>query len=210
MEPFSTASMLAIAGKLVTAEVTKAAVAGIKRQLQPDEMAAVLQKAIESAKAAEALHSPTSGLFHGFQPKAGQEFLEKFLRSGEVVKELQKPLQDYGKPDVDMLVAAFTKAAEDRSEATKYLHCLRPWMEAFVESYFQQVKGICFQVAKAQYLNQLAQRVDDVKFVGIAVSGEEEQKFLAKIFVMPDVRGTKNRSKRPRGKENWRVEENKI
>jgi hypothetical protein len=115
MEPFSTASMLAIAGKLVTTEVTKTAIAGIKRQLQPDEMAVLLQKAIESAQAAEAVHSPTSGLFHGFQPKAGQEFLEKFLRSGEVVKELQKPLQDDGKPDVEMLVAAFTKAAEDRA-----------------------------------------------------------------------------------------------
>jgi HEAT repeat protein len=196
MEPFSTASMLAIAGKLVTTEITKAAVAGIKRQLQPDEMAVVLEKAIESAKAAEAVHSPTSGLFHGFQPKAGQEFLEKFLRSGEVVKELQKPLQDDGKPDVEMLVAAFTKAAEDRSEATKYLHCLRPWMETFVESYFEQVKGICFQVAKAQYLKQLAQRVDDVKFVGIAVPGEEveKQEVLAQIFVMPDVREEKNRN----------------
>jgi NACHT domain len=195
MEPFSTASMLAIAGKLVTTEVTKAAVAGIKRQLHPDEMAVVLEKAIESAKAAEAVHSPTSGLFHGFPPKAGQEFLEKFLRSGEVVKELQKPLQDDGKPDVEMLVAAFTKAAEDRSEATKYLHCLRPWMEAFVESYFQQIKGICFQVAKAQYLKQLAHRVDDVKFVGIAVPGEEveKQEILAQIFVMPDVREERSR-----------------
>jgi hypothetical protein len=38
------------------------------------------------------------------------------------VKELQKPLQDDGKPAVEMLVAAFTKAAEDRSEVTKYLH----------------------------------------------------------------------------------------
>jgi HEAT repeats/NACHT domain len=186
MEPISTASMLAIAGKLVTTEVTKAAVAGIKRQLQPDEMAAVLAKAIESAQTAEAIHSPTSGLFHGFPPKAGQEFLEKFLRSGEVVKELQND----GKPDVEILVAAFTKVAEDRSEVTKYLHCLRPWMEAFVESYFQQIKGICFQVAKAQYLKQLARRVDDVKFVGIAVPPEEveKQEVLAQIFVMPDVR----------------------
>jgi hypothetical protein len=202
MEPFSAASMLAIAGKLVTTEVTKAAVAGIKRQLQPDEMAVVLQKAIESAKAKEAVHSPTSGLFHGFQPKVGQEFLEKFLRSGEVVKELQKPLQDDGKPDVEMLVAAFTKAAEDRSEATKHLYCLRPWMEAFVESYFQQVKGICFQVAKAQYLKQLAHRVDDVKFVGIAVPGEEveKQEVLAQIFVMPDVREEKRWAKSISGK----------
>jgi hypothetical protein len=45
-------------------------------------------------------------------------------------------------------------------------------------------------VAKAQYLKQLARRVDDVKFVGIAVPGDEveKQEVLAQIFVMPDVR----------------------
>jgi HEAT repeat protein len=194
MELFGIASIL---GKLAMTEAAKAAVAGVKNQLHPDKMELILKKAIASAQAAEALHSPTSGLFHGFQPKAGQEFIEKFLRSGEVVKELQKPLQDDGKPDVEMLVAAFTKAAEDRSEATN-LHCLRPWMEAFIESYFEQVKGICFQVAKAQYLKQLAHRVDDVKFVGIAVPGEEveKQEILAQIFVMPDVREEKREKKR--------------
>jgi hypothetical protein len=94
-----------ILGKLVLTEVAKAIVTGVKHQFQPDKIEQMLKKAIESA----------SGLFHGFQPKAGQEFLEKFLRSGEVVKELQKPLQDDGKPDVEMLVAAFTKAVEDRA-----------------------------------------------------------------------------------------------
>jgi HEAT repeat protein len=193
MELLGIASIL---GKLAMTEAAKAAVAGVKNQLHPDKMELILKNAIASAQVAEAVHSPTNGLFHGFQPKAGQEFLEKFLRSGEVVKELQKPVQDDGKPDVEMLVAAFTKAAEDRSEATKYLHCLRPWMEVFVESYFQQVKGICFQVAKAQYLKQLAHRVDDVKFVGIAVPGEEveKQEVLAQIFVMPDVREERSRS----------------
>jgi HEAT repeat protein len=196
MELLGIASIL---GKLAMTEVAKAAVAGVKNQLHPDKMERILKNAIASAQAAEAVHSPTSGLFHGFQPKAGQEFLEKFLRSGEVVKELQKPLQDDGKPDVEMLVAAFTKAAEDRSAATKYLHCLRPWMEAFVESYFQQVKGICFQVAKAQYLKQLAHRVDDVKFVGIAVSDSdiEQQEILAQIFVMPDVREERSKNLLP-------------
>jgi hypothetical protein len=120
MELLGIASIL---GKLAMTEAAKAAVAGVKNQLHPDRMERILKKAIESAEAAEAVHSPTSGLFHGFQPKAGQEFLENFLRSGEVVKELQKPLQDDGKPAVEMLVAAFTKAAEDRSEVTKYLQC---------------------------------------------------------------------------------------
>jgi HEAT repeat protein len=199
MELLGIASIL---GKLVLTEVAKAIVTGVKHQFQPDKIEQMLKKAIASAQAAEAAHSPTSGLFHGFQPKAGQEFLEKFLRSGEVVKELQKPLQDDGKPDVEILVAAFTKAAEDRSAATKYLHCLRPWMETFVESYFEQVKGICFQVAKTQYLKQLARRVDDVKFVGIAVPGEEveKQEVLAQIFVMPDVREEKRWAKSISGK----------
>jgi hypothetical protein len=46
-------------------------------------------------------------------------------------------------------------------------------MEVFVEAYFEEIRGIRFKVAKEQYLKQLAQRVDDVKFVGIAVPGEK-------------------------------------
>ena len=108
-------------------------------------------------------------------------------------------MEECGKPDVDVLVAAFTQLAQSahqHSEVKNYLPAsLRSWMETFVESYFTQIKGICFQVAKTQYLKQLARRVDDVKFVGIAVPGEEieKQEVLAQIFVMPDVRGTKNR-----------------
>ena len=120
MEPFSAASMLAIAGKLVTAEVTKAAITGIKHQFQPNELATILEQAIESAKIAEAAKSPTSGLLHGFQPKAGDEFLQKFLQSREVFKELQQPLQDDGKPNVDILVAVFEAAAQADPAANKY------------------------------------------------------------------------------------------
>ncbi len=191
MEPFSAASMLAIAGKLVTAEVTKAAVAGVKSQLQPDKMAVVLQKAIESAQAAQ---PENGGIFFRCQAKAAKEFLEQFFKSTEVVKELQKPLQDDGKPDVDVLVMGFDRSAKQHSEMQNYIpETLRSWMETFVESYFEQLQGICFQVAKEQYLQQLAQRVDDVKFVGIAVPGEEveKQEVLAQIFVMPDVREEK-------------------
>jgi HEAT repeat protein len=43
---------------------------------------------------------------------------------------------------------------------------------------------------RSQYLRQLAERIDDVKFVGISVPGEEvkKQEILAQIFVMPNVR----------------------
>jgi hypothetical protein len=56
--------------------------------------------------------------------------------------------------------------------------------------------GICFQVAKAQYLEQLAHQVRNVKFVGIAVSDSdiEQSEILAQIFVMPDVREERSKS----------------
>jgi hypothetical protein len=188
MEPFSTASMLAIAGKLVTTEVTKAAIAGVKSQLQPDKMALVLKQAIESAQAAQ---PETGGIFFRCQEKVGKEFLEQFFKSTEVVNELKKPLQDDGKPDVAVLVEAFDRSAKQHSGMQDYFpETLRSWMETFVDKYFEQLQGICFQLAKKQYLEQLAYQVRNVKFVGIAVSDSdiEKPKILAQIFVMPDVR----------------------
>jgi predicted NACHT family NTPase len=176
------------AGEWVTVEVCKGLLGGIISQLRPDEMQQVLKQASIAAKQeAGSLFArcEASGL------NGTQAFLRQFVQSGEVARELQKPLQDGGKPSVEILVGVFEQQAAAHSEVRKYQPSfLRPWMEAFVGSYFEQVKGICFQVAKAQYLGQLAQRVDDVKFVGIAVPGEEveKQEVLAQIFVMPDVR----------------------
>jgi HEAT repeat protein len=188
MEPLSIAS---IAGKLLITEAAKAGLAGLKNHFQPDELTRVLKKAIELT---EAVQSPTGGLFSRCDvggPQGTQKFLDAFFSEGEVLRTLQKPFQDQGKPDVAILLTAFEKLASEHPEAKNYLPALlRPWMETFVESYFEQIKGICFQVAKSQYLQQLARRVDDVKFVGIAVPGEEveKQEVLAQIFVMPDVR----------------------
>ena len=191
MELLGIASIL---GKLVMTEAAKAAVAGLKNQLHPAKMELILKKAIESAEAAQ---PKTGGIFFRCQSKTAKEFLEKFFHSGEVPRQLQKPLQDDGKPDVDVLVEAFDRSAKQHSAMQNYIpDSLRPWIETFVDSYFEQIQGICFQVAKAQYLKQLARRVDDVKFVGIAVPGEEveKQEVLAQIFVMPDVREERNRS----------------
>jgi HEAT repeat protein len=170
---------------------------GAVKHFKPDEMALLLKQSIATA---EAKQPPTGALFdrcHQDGYKGVKKFLEQFFLSGEVLKELQKPLQDKGKPDLAILIAAFKQSAKQHPEAKQYLlNSLPLWMETFVESYFEQIKGICFQVAKAQYLEQLARRVDDVKFVGIAVPGEEveKQEVLAQIFVMPDVREEKNRN----------------
>jgi HEAT repeat protein len=181
-------------GEWVTVAIAGSIVKGIRNQFDPDEMKRVLK---DATAAAEAGQPETGGLFFRCQ-KGGRngvtKFLGEFFQSGEVLNELQKPLKECGKPDVDVLVAAFTQlaqSAQQHSEVKNYLPAsLIPWIETFVESYFKQIKGICFQVAKEQYLKQLARRVDDVKFVGIAVPGEEveKQEVLAQIFVMPDVR----------------------
>ncbi len=189
--------MVSIAGKLLMTEAAKAGLAGMKNHFQPDEMKWVLKKAIESTKT---VGSPAGGLFsrcYEGGPQGTQKFLDAFFCEGEVLRELQKPLQNHGKPNLDILLAAFGKLAPDHPEAKNYLPTLLPlWMETFVESYFEQIKGICFQVAKAQYLEQLARQVDDAKFVGIAVPGEEVEKreVLAQIFVMPDVREERSRN----------------
>jgi hypothetical protein len=144
MEPLSTAAIVSMVGKLVMTEVTKAVLTGVKNQLQPDKMERLLKKSIESAQAAQ---PETGGVFFRCQSKVAKEFLEKFFQSGTIVKELQKPLQDSGKPDVDILVAAFDRSAQQHSNMQNYLpDSLRSWMETFVDSYFEQIQGICFQV----------------------------------------------------------------
>jgi NACHT domain/HEAT repeats len=178
-------------GEWATVAVAGSIMKGVRGQFDSNEMERVLKRATAAAEAAQ---PETGGLFFRCDRDGRngvKKFLEQFFQSGEVLKELQKPLQDSGKPDVNILVAAFERLAKEHPEAKNYLAAsLLLWMQAFVESYFEQVKGICFQVAKAQYLKQLAQGVDDVKFVGIAVPGEEveKQEVLAQIFVMPDVR----------------------
>jgi predicted NACHT family NTPase len=187
-------AIVGIAGKLTEVAV---------KRFKPDEMALLLKQSIAKAEAAQ---PKTGALFdrcHQDGYKGVKQFLEQFFQSVEVLKELKKPLQDKGKPDLAILIAAFKESAQQHPEAKDYLlNSLPLWMETFVESYFEQIKGICFQVAKAQYLEQLAHRVDDVKFVGIAVPGEEveKQEVLAQIFVMPDVR--EERSKRVNNKWN--------
>ncbi len=181
-------AIVGVAGKLTE---------GAIRRFKPDEMALLLKQSIATAEAAQ---PQTGALFdrcHYEGYKGIKDFLEQFFLSGEVRKELQKPLQDNGKPDLDILITAFKASAPQHPEAKDYLPASLPlWMETFVESYFAQIKGICFQVAKEQYLEQLARRVDDVKFVGIAVPGEEveKQEVLAQIFVMPDVHEERSRS----------------
>ena len=54
---------------------------------------------------------------------------------------------------------------------------IAPWLEVFARTYFERTNTyLDFQVTKKDYLKQLADWFDDVKFAGIAVEGQEIEK----------------------------------
>ena len=117
------------------------------------------------------------------------KFLSQYFEHSAVLTELQKPLIDRGKPDVDILITVFQQEAEAKNIPLNQ-SSLKPWLEIFINAYFQHTNTyIKFQVAKQNYFEQLANWFDDVKFAGISVPGQEVEKSekLAYIFVMPDV-----------------------
>jgi predicted NACHT family NTPase len=181
-------------GEWVTVTIAGAVLGNLQSHLKPDEMQRVLQQATNAA------NQVAEQLFYACPPdgrQGVQAFLQNFFQTQEVKAELQKPLQDQGKPDVAVLVAVFERDATEHQKMNRYKpEFLQAWMVAFVDSYFDQIKGICFRVKKQEYLRQLAHRVDDIKFVGIAVPGDEVEKQgeLAQIFVMPDVREERGQS----------------
>jgi hypothetical protein len=94
-------------GEWATVAVAGAIVKGIRGQFDSSEMERVLKQAVTAAEEAQ---PETGGLFfrcHRDGRNGVKKFLEQFFQSGEVLKELQKPLQDSWKPDVDILVVAF-------------------------------------------------------------------------------------------------------
>jgi NACHT domain/HEAT repeats len=82
-------------------------------------------------------------------------------------------------------------------------------LRAVIQRHYSNQIMSALAIYRRQYLQQLARRVDDVKFVGIAVPGEEieKQEVLAQIFVMPDVREEKKSSTNSLNFNAWVIEE---
>lgn len=178
-----TMAMGAWVGEWATVAIAGKIVQGVGAKLNADEVSRALKEAIRIA-------SDEHRLFYRCLPKGIEKFLEQFFQ-GKGLAELQKPLNDLGEPDVAFLVKAFEQSADQHPEKiqSEYLHS---WMEVFVRIYFAQTNCfIGFQVAKDDYLKQLVNQFDDVKFAGIATPGDERSKkaiSLAQIFVMLKVR----------------------
>jgi hypothetical protein len=86
------------AGKLVAAAVDQG-----KRKLFPSDLEKAILAGLEAAQAENAAASPSSHVFFRCQADAQKECLKRFVEHPTTVDELQKPLGDKGKPDVDCL-----------------------------------------------------------------------------------------------------------
>ena len=171
--------------RLTITEAFKVGLAEVNSRLNPDEM--IVPYLRQAEVAADKARPEIGELFHRIDRDGAngyQKFL-KFFQLRLVLNELQRPFQNRGKPDVKILVEVFKRSASEHPESENYLSDLMPlWMEAFVESYFEQV-GTCFQVAKEQYLQQLAHQIRNVKFVGIAVSDSDIEQPERSIHLFP-------------------------
>ncbi len=168
-------------------KVGQALLQGLDQRLNPSDLERFLDGAIAQSNQA------VPELFRRCQrdgPEGSERFLSKFFK-GRALPQLQKPLQDEGKPDVGLLAEGLLKAAEEHSMLEQLDQGFAvPWMEAFVAAYFQETDGaLRFQLIQADYCKQILRVFDDVKFAGIAVEGQDSDRAerLTDIFVMPDL-----------------------
>ncbi|MBW4692347.1 MAG: HEAT repeat domain-containing protein [Lyngbya sp. HA4199-MV5] len=180
-----------IAGGLVKAALPKVAGAiatAVKDKLHPTQLQRSLTVALQESGAFDRGQKANNRVFYYWEPGRTDKFLAALLEHSEVQRELQKPLEQDGAPDVAMLVQVAKHIAVDLTLDISG-NTLEPWLKAFANAYFDAITAIRFQVAKANYLKQLANWFDDVKFAGVAVPGQDVERAerLAQIFVMPDV-----------------------
>ena len=132
-------------------------------------------------------------VFFKCDPKVRRKFLDDYFQ-GKVLEELQKPLKDQA-IDLGFLLFVFQEAVKSSQDEKNPINqeFIKLWLKVFKAEYLKAIGNLKFHYAKANYLKQLANWYDDVKFVGINVSGQESDKSekLVKIFVMQDVKEEK-------------------
>ncbi len=188
MEPVA-----AILGSWAISKVADTVWSGAGTQVQGWLKRTDVEQAMGAAKRAvqqwEKDLSPPQYLFFHCEERLAHQFLDRVLTTAIVQEELLRPLQHEGQPDLPVLIDAFTRVATTMSVKLNQ-PALEPWLKQFIEAYFAQTSAaLRFQLAKRRYLDQLVTLCDDVKLLGVAVEGreEEKQKTLVQIFVMPDL-----------------------
>ena len=194
---------MAITSSLLSAiikQVVPLIIEKIGNKISPDELQRAIEAGIEAAEAEEESLSHEQHLFFKSKPdglKGVPAFLENFFKRSGVQTELAKPFNNEGLPDVSYLAEEFNKVAESFKEVKPVADRVKPWLTTFTQTYFKETNYLRFKVAKENYFKQLNKRYDDIKFAGIAVSGQEERKQLKQIFVMPDVVERENKQPFP-------------
>jgi HEAT repeat protein len=168
----------------------------VKGKVFPSELKLALDKAVDTAQRRDVSLVANQHLFYRCDDLQQRDFLGKVLEASLLLEELQKPIENNGSVDQAVLQLLFQRIATEL-KADLVVESLPGWIKTFADTYFEQTTAaIRFQVAKKKYLESLERRVDDVKFVGIDVPGEEvgKQGQLVQIFVMPDVRSEQQHS----------------
>ncbi|NET53788.1 MAG: signal transduction protein, partial [Merismopedia sp. SIO2A8] len=162
----------------------------INSKINPTDLEKALVAGMNAAQEREQTLPPQQWLFYQSKPDFVGGFLKDFFQQDGVQRELHKPLKNEGIPYVDLLVEKFKQVAEHNSCIELQENYIFPWIEAFVKTYIEKTDSyIRLKLAKADYSQQVTQWFNDLKFVGIAVEGQEREKSatLEEIFVMPDV-----------------------
>ncbi|MBD2578767.1 HEAT repeat domain-containing protein [Oscillatoria sp. FACHB-1406] len=185
----------------VASAVAPLAVKTVQTKLNPSEVEKAIRAGIVAARDREATLPPEQSLFYRSEPDFVDRFLQQFLSGEGVLNELGKPLIGGDLPDVAYLAKEFARSADKNDKIDLQTAEIESWLQEFVKHYFQGTSTyLKFQVAKEDYLRQLCEQYDDVKFAGMPVAGQESEKCaqLAEIFVMPDVmeEGRANRFER--------------
>lgn len=177
-------------GEWVTVKIAEAVLGGLNTQLQPKDFDKALKTCVVAA-------DREVKLFWRCEPRFIPKFLEQVFQN--VTEELQKPFKSQGTPQVEYLVVIFKKVLEEHPKIKQDIDesLIQSWLEVFTKKYFEATDlYLHYQIAKNDYVKQVAKYFDDVKFAGIAVEGKESDKSakLMDIFVMPDIIENFNRA----------------
>lgn len=123
----------------------------LDHRLNQSDVERALQKAVGAAE------KEVPELFASYE-KDGLQGIDRFLNNAfkeTAVTELQKPLQNQGKPDSALLTKVFLREAESHSALNGIQsNLVEAWMQAFTEAYFQETNSfLSFQVTKAAIPN---------------------------------------------------------
>ncbi|NJL20173.1 MAG: hypothetical protein HC895_04015 [Leptolyngbyaceae cyanobacterium SM1_3_5] len=153
-----------IAGGILKAalpQVAKVVATAAKNKLNPSELQIAIEAGLHKAEALK-LEQKIQNVFYRCDDKQTSDFLRKLLEHPGVQRELQKPLDDEGIPEVAYLVEAAKQVAGNIPIVEI---ALEPWLDAFAQAYFEKTSAfLSYRVAKVDYLTQLANWFDDVRF----------------------------------------------